>query len=142
METQGSQFLKPLPLYHYGDDLSKTRNATLSVINTRNVVERLVPEMTALTEILYREAAELKENGEYAFYDELHSVAKSVELGSSFIYGYQMYDLGNSVTALGIAETELDSSSDIRELTNAYTDVSVRIMNILDDRDGSGDDVL
>ena len=125
-----------------GDDLSMTRNATLSVINTRNVVEQLVPEMTALTEILYREATEPKENSEYTFYDELHSVAKSVELGTSFFYGYQMYDLGNFVTALGIAETELDSASDIRELTNAYTDVAVRIMSILNDRDGSGDDVL
>ena len=125
-----------------GDDLSMTRNATLSAISTKNLVERLVPEMAALTEILYREASEPKENGEYAFYDELHSVAKSVELGTSYIHGYQLYDLGNFVTALGIAESEFDSASDIRELTNAYTDVAVRIMNILDDRDGSGDDVL
>ena len=125
-----------------GDDLSMTRNATLSAISTRHLVERLVPEMNALTEILYREAAEPKENGEYAFYDELHSIAKSVELGTSFIHGYQLYDLGNFVSALGIAESEFDSASEIRELTNAYTDVSVRIMNILNDRDGSGDDVL
>ncbi len=125
-----------------GSDLSKTRNATLSVISTRNLVDRLVPEMNTLSEILYREATEPKENGEYAYYDELHSIAKSVEFGTSFAVGFQLYDLGNFVTALGIAETEYDGASDVRELTNAYTDVSVRIMNILNDRDGSGDDVI
>lgn len=125
-----------------GSDLSMTRNATLSAISTKNLMERLVPEMNALTEILYREATEAKGNGEYTFYDELHSVTGSVEFGTSFTYGYQLYDLGNVVTALGIADTEFDSASDIAELTNAYKDVSVRIMNILNDRDGSGDDVV
>ena len=125
-----------------GSDISKTREATLSAISTKNLVERLVPEMSALTEILYREAAEAGKNGEYAFYDELQSVTKSVEFGKSYIYGYQLYDLGNFVTALGIAQTEYDSASDVRELTNVYTDVSVRIMDILNDQDGSGDDVL
>ena len=125
-----------------GSDLSKTSNTTLSAISTKNLVERLVPEMATLAEILCREAAEANENGEYAFYDELHSVSGSVELGRSFFPPYQLYDLGNVVTALGIAETELDGASDVRDLANAYTDVSVRIMNILNDRDGSGDDVL
>ncbi len=105
-----------------GSDLSLTRNATLSAISTRNLVERLVPEMNALTEILYHEATEARENGEYAFYDELHSVSASVEFGTSNNPGYQLFDLGNVVTALGIAETEFDSASDIPELTNAYTD--------------------
>ena len=125
-----------------GNDLSKTNNATLSAISTGNLVDRLVPEMNTLTEILYREATEAKENGEYAFYDELHSIAKSVEFGTSFALGYQLYDLGNVAAALGIAETEFDGASDVRELSNAYTDVSVRIMNILNDRDNSGDDVI
>ena len=125
-----------------GSDLSMTRNATLSAISTKNLVERLVPEMNALTEILYREAAEAGKNGEYAFYDELHSTSGSVEFGNSNIPGYQLFDLGNFVTALGIAKTEFDGASDNPELTNAYTDVSVRIMSILNDRDGSGDDVI
>ena len=125
-----------------GSDLTKNMNATLSAVSTKNLVERLVPELATLSDILCREAAEPKENGEYAFYDELHSIAKSMEFGTTFTYGYQLYDLGIFVNALGIAESEFDSASDIRELTNAYTDVAVRIMNILDDRDGSGDDVL
>ena len=125
-----------------GRDLLKEHSGTLAAISTKNLVERLVPEMAALTEILYREAAEPKEYGEYAFYDELHSFARSINFGNSFRLGFQLYDMGNVVNALGIAETELDSASDIRELTNAYTDVAVRIMNILNDQDDSGDDVL
>ena len=125
-----------------GSNLTKNRIGTLAAISTKNLVERLLPEMTALTEILYREAAEPKENGEYAFYDELRSFAGSINFGNSFRLGYQLYDLGNAVTALGIAETELDSAPDVRELTNGYTETAVRIMKILNDRDGSGDDVL
>ncbi len=125
-----------------GSDLAKTRNATLSVIHTKNLQERLVPELTQLAEILYDEAAQAKENGEYTFYDEFLSIRKCVEFGTSHSPGYQLFDLGNFVTALGIAESEFESTSDVKKLTNAYTDVSVRIMNILNDRDGSNDDVL
>jgi len=53
-----------------------------------------------------------------------------------------LFDLGNYVTALGVADAEHDGASHNAELTNDYTDVSVRIMNILNDRDGSGDGVL
>ena len=125
-----------------GSHLEKTRNATLSVIHTKNLTERLVPEMAQLAEILYEEAAQAKENGEYTFYDEFLSLQRCVEFGTSNSPGYQLFDLGNFVTALGIAESEFESTSDVKNLTNAYTDVSVRIMNILNDRDGSGDDVL
>ena len=125
-----------------GINLDTTRNATLSVINTKNLNERLVPEMTQLAEILYDEAAQAKENGEYTFYDEFLSIQRCVEFGTSNSPGYQLFDLGNFVTALGIAESEFYSNSDAKDLTNAYTDVSVKIMNILNDRDGSGDDVL
>ena len=123
-------------------DLAENMVATCSAVNTKNLVKRLVPELAALSEILYREAAEPGKNGEYGFYDELRSIRKSVEFGRSSKPGYQLFDLGNFVTALGIADAEYDSASDVRELKNAYTDVSVRIMAILNDRDGSGDDVL
>ena len=125
-----------------GSNLGTTQNATLSVINTKNLNERLVPEMAQFAEIFYSEAARAKENGEYTFYDEFLSLKRCVEFGTSRSPGYQLFDLGNFVTALGIAESEFDSDSDAEDLTNAYTDVSVRIMNILNDRDGSGDDVL
>ncbi len=125
-----------------GSNLAETRNATLSVIHTKNLQERLVPELTELAQILYSEAAQAKENGEYTFYDEFLSIQRCVEFGTSHSPGYQLFDLGNFVTALGIAESEFDSSSDAENLTNAYTDVSVKIMNILNDRDGSGDDVI
>ena len=124
------------------DELDKNMSATYSVIDTKNLVQRLVPELAALSDILYREAAEPGEGGEYAFYDELRSIRRSVEFGRSGFPGYQLFDLGNFVTALGVADAEFESSSDIRELSNAYTDVSVRIKGILSDRDGSGDDVL
>ena len=124
------------------DDLIENLTATYSAIHTKNLVKRLVPELAALSEILYREAAEPGKNGQYNFYDELRSIRKSVEYGRSQSPGYQLFDLGNFVTALGVADAEYDSASDVAELTNDYTDVSVRIMNILNDRDGSGDDVL
>jgi hypothetical protein len=123
------------------DDLSKNLVATYSVVDTKNLVKRLVPEMKALSEIMYREAAEPDKRGEYCFYDEFRSAGNSIEFGRS-TRGYQLYDLGNFVTALGITDAEYDSAADVAELTNAYTDVSVRIMSILNDRDGSGDDVL
>ena len=123
------------------DDVAKNLIATYSVVDTKNLVKRLVPEMKALSEILYREAAEPDKRGEYCFYDEFRSAGNSIEFGRS-TRGYQLYDLGNFVTALGIADAEYDSAADVAELTNAYTDVSVRIMSILNDRDGSGDDVL
>ena len=106
------------------------------------MVQRLMPELAALSDLLYREAAEPGQSGEYAFYDELRSIRRSGEFGQNGIPSYELFDLGNFVTALGVADAEFESSSDIRELSNAYTDVSVRIKGILSDRDGSGDDVL
>lgn len=124
------------------DELEENMSATYSVVDTKNLVKRLVPELAVLSDILYWEAAEPGENGQYNFYDELRSIRRSVEFGRSGFPGYQMFDLGNFVTALGVADAEFESSSDIRELSNAYTDVSVRIKGILNDQDGSGDDVL
>ena len=124
------------------DDVSKNMSATYSVIDTENLVKRLVPELASLSDILYREAAEPGKNGEYGFYDEFRAIRKSVEYGRSSSPGYQLFDLGNFVSALGVADAEHDGASYNAELTNNYTDVSVRIMNILNDRDGSGDDVL
>ena len=123
-------------------DINLNRAATYSAIHTKNLVKRLVPEMAALSDILYREAAEPGKNGQYNFYDEFRSVRKSVEYGRSSSPGYQLFDLGDFVTALGVTDAEYDSASDVAELTNDYTDVSVRIMNILNDQDGSGDDIL
>ena len=128
--------------FYSGDDLFMRMSATYSAVSTKNLVKRLVPELADLSEILYREAAEPGKNGQYNFYDELRSIRKSVEYGRSGRPGYQLFDLGNFVTALGIADAEYDSASDTAELTNDYTDVSVRIMNVLNDRDGSGDDIL
>ena len=124
------------------DDLELNMSATYSVIDTKKMVQRLVPELVTLSDILYREAAEPGEGGEYAFYDEFRSIRKSVEFGRSGFPGYQLFDLGNFVTALGVADAEFENSADIGELSNAYTDVAVRIRSILSDRDGSGDDVL
>ena len=128
---------------HFNDgDINDNRTATYSAINTKNLVKRLAPELAAFSDILYREAAEPGKNGQYHFYDEFRSIRKSVEYGRSSSPGYQLFDLGDFVTALGVTDAEYDSASDVAELTNDYTDVSVRIMSILNDQDGSGDDVL
>ena len=75
--------------------------------------------MAQFAEIFYSEAARAKENGEYTFYDEFLSLKRCVEFGTSHSPGYQLFDLGNFVTALGIAESEFDSDSDAEDLTNA-----------------------
>ena len=124
------------------DDLELNMSATYSVIDTKKMVQRLMPELAALSDLLYREAAEPGQSGEYAFYDELRSIRRSVEFGQNGIPSYELFDLGNFVSALGVADTELENAADIGELRNAYTDVAVRILGILSDRDGSGDDVL
>ena len=116
--------------------------ATLSVIDTKNFADRLLPALAELDGILIDEAVNKGDaNGRYNFYDELYSIKYSI--------GYAMdeeslYDLGNLAGALSVPQTEFDvlTSEDIRMLRNVYTDVALRILDILADNDNSGDDVI
>ncbi len=116
--------------------------ATLSVINTKNFTERLMPEITALDKLLISEAKNPGAvNGKYNYYDEINSLLTAFEYNGG---GYSLYDFGNIVGGLSALQSELDnaSASEINGLTNAYTEVALRILSILNDCDGSGDDVI
>lgn len=115
---------------------------TLTVLNTVNYTRRLVPRLAELTKLM-REAVTVPDgNGRYRFCDETASVMRAVEFSNGT---YQLRDLGNIVSELGINYTEYSGEEDLPALVNSesrYTALSVEIMNILSDSDMSGDDVL
>ena len=116
--------------------------ATLSVIDVKNFKERLLPLVSELDKIFISEAAKAGENNcRYNFYDEMYSLLYSCVFAQD---KYSLYDLGNLVGALSVPMSEMDNiSADERsEFKNAYTDVAKRILAVLSDCDGSGDDVL
>ncbi|MBR6916251.1 MAG: hypothetical protein IKN36_07815, partial [Clostridia bacterium] len=116
--------------------------ATLSVIDVMNFKERMLPLVRELDGIFISEAANVgKMNGRYNFYDEMYSLLYSCVFAQN---SYSLYDLGNLVGALSVPMSEMDNiSADERsEFENAYTDVAKRILAVLSDCDGSGDDVL
>ena len=116
--------------------------ATLTVIDAKNFKERLLPFVRELDGIFISEAAKTgKKNDRYNFYDEMYSLLYSFVFGTD---AYSLYDLGNLVGALSIPMSEMDniSAAERSEFENAYTDVAKRILDVLSDRDESGDDVL
>ena len=121
--------------YYYCD-------ATLSVIDTKNFTDRLLDELIALDDILIKEAKNTgKKNNRYNFYDEIYSLI------TSYFYGYGneiLYDLGNLAGSLSVPQSEMDncSAAQINLQRNSYTDTALRILSVLGDCDGSGDDVI
>ena len=116
--------------------------ATLSVVDAKNFRERLLPLVRELDGIFISEAAKIgKNNGRYNFYDEMYTLLYSCVFAQD---SYSLYDLGNLVGALSVPMSEMDNiTSDEREgFENVYTDVAKRILDVLSDCDGSGDDVL
>ncbi len=124
----------------YTDEVEE--EGTLAVIDLKNFTERLMPLITEIDDILIREAKMLgTRNGRYNFYDELYSLLTA--------YGYScgeesLYDLGTLVGSLSSPRSEMDNIDDdeIDALTNAYTETALKILAILADCDGSGDDVI
>lgn len=116
--------------------------ATLSVIDVKNFKERMLPLVRELDGIFISEAANVgKMNDRYNFYDEMYSLLYSCVFAQN---SYSLYDLGNLVGALGVPMSEMDniSAAERSEFENAYTDVAKRMLAVLSDCDGSGDDVL
>ena len=115
---------------------------TLTLLNTANYTRRLVPKLAELAKLM-REAVTVPDgNGRYSFCDEAASAMRAVEFSNGT---YQLRDLGNIVSELGINYTEYSGEEDQPALVNSenrYTALSVEIMNILTDSDMSGDDVL
>lgn len=115
---------------------------TLAVIDTENFVDRLLPSLASLDELMVGEATvKNTENGKYNFYDEIYSLKYSI--------GYAMnecslYDLGNLVGALSVPQSEFDvlTNDEIRASQNVYTQVALDIIDVLADCDNSGNDVI
>ena len=114
------------------------QDGTLSVVNTANFRERMTEPLTRLAETGEKELTTLsRENWKFNYYDELNA--------SRFTYKFEdrsLCDLASLSDTLGICRTEMDNDSDWFRLTNAYTEVTEQVERILEDRDGSGDDVL
>lgn len=116
--------------------------ATLSLIDVKNFKERMLPLVRELDEIFISEATKTGDyNDRYNFYDEMYSLLYSYVFAQDT---YSLYDLGNLVGALSVPMSEMDniSTEERIELENAYTDIAKRILAVLLDCDGSGDDVL
>ena len=113
---------------------------TLAVINTKNLKERLLPQMKKLSAILLDEATNKgSKNGKYNFYDEIYSRKLALKYAEP-----NLYELGNIVNALGmdISEPDNSTSEDLEQLKNKYTETAMAINDILTDYDESGDEVV
>ena len=121
---------------------AKKSEATLSVISSKNFKERLIKNITDIDKILIKESKNVgKRNNRYNFYDELYSMEFSYKYCSG---SYCMYDLGNFVGALSAPQSEMNNltQSQIDRCENSYTDAALRILQALNDDDGSSDDVI
>lgn len=117
-------------------------NATLSVIDTKNFKERLLPKLAALDELLISEANTVgRRNNRYNFYDEFFSLKMSLSYNGG---GSSLYDLGNLSSALSVPQTEMTNitQNQLNRLENSYTAIALEIISILADDDNSGNDVI
>ena len=120
----------------YGEDL------TLSVINSKNFKERLVPAFTRLAQIMNLELTKVGNNELLNFTDEFRIYQMT--------YHYldvSLIDLGSFADHLGICMSEIDNYESSAEMDraimeNAYTQTTQEIEAILADMDGSDDDVI
>ena len=113
--------------------------ATLSVIDTDNYKKRLADKLERFDDILISEAKNAGENGEINFYDEFMSLYNTIEFSDS-----NLFDLGGLVGSFSAPNVEADNTSDkdYEARQNEYTTVAKEILSVLNDQDGSGDDVL
>lgn len=122
---------------------NETEKSTFSVIDSANFKTRLLPLLNTMTEKLLSEAKNKGElNGLYNFFDELYSEYAAYENGGDG--SYDLFDLGNLLSALGCWQTEADNLTldAIQDYQSPYTAVAVQIFSVLADDDNSGDDVV
>ena len=116
-------------------------DACLSIVDLKNFKERLLEPLRRFDELLISEATNKGANGRYNFYDELYSMP------AVFFYDYgqsPLYDLGALAGAFSapVSEYDLLSAEQIENYENAYTETALQILAVLNDQDGSGDDVV
>ncbi|MBQ6442960.1 MAG: hypothetical protein IJJ13_10280 [Lachnospiraceae bacterium] len=116
--------------------------ATLSVVDTKNLLKRMLPCLKELPELMVDEAVTTGNiNGKYNYYDEIYSGNEALFYAKQ---RFEIRDFGNVMETMGICLNEMDNISpeDLAELDNRYTEVTGRILDVLSDQDDSGDDVL
>ena len=112
---------------------------TLAVINTDNYKKRLAGKLERFDDILISEAKNPGNNGELNFYDELQSLGSIIEFDDE-----SLFDLGGLAGAFSTpnAESTNTTNEDYIARQNAYTEIAKEILTVLNDQDGSGDDVI
>ena len=120
---------------------NETDEATMTLVDTKNLLKRLAPKLTQVAELMMKEATTKgSKNNSYNYYDELFSFDSAITYGSE--QNSKFYDLGNLIESLGISVNEIDNCEDVASLKNAYTTLSTEITSIMSDCDDNGDDVL
>ena len=114
-------------------------DATLSVINTDNYKKRLAGKLERFDDVLVSEARNAGANGKLNFYDELQALCSTINFQD-----INLFDMGGLAGAFSSPNVEADITSDedymLRQ--NAYTEAARDILSVLNDQDGSGDDVI
>ena len=116
--------------------------ATLTVASSANFKQRLLPRLTELDDIFISEAKNPGTvNGRYNFYDEFYALSNTIAYAGGHS---ELHDLGNLIGAVSVPQSESNNiaDSEIEESRNVYTDLALRILEVLFDRDGSDDDVI
>ena len=102
-----------------------TASATLSVVNMENYRTRLLPLLLQMEDIMYDSVTKEDENtGKIDFYDEIKAAGKAYKYGGD---DFDLIDIGGFAAALEKA---------------AYKDLTRRMLDVFEDNDGSGDDVI
>ncbi|MBR4502909.1 MAG: hypothetical protein IKP22_13675 [Clostridia bacterium] len=127
-----------IAFYEGSNPWEATQDGTLCVIDTANFRGRLAGPVTRLFQMMSDELTTRNgTSGLFSFYDEYAAASMTYAY-----YDETLLDLGNFADSLGICMYEIDGGSFFNGLTNAYSDLSTEIRNILSDCDGSGDDVI
>ena len=110
-----------------------SQEGTLAIVNTQALMDSgFVDALIDLNNLLRSQVLE-PDDGQYLFYNELDSVARSISYGST-----TGYDLGNFVSLLAINFIEAhaeDVEDGTYSDTNEYRDVALRILEVLSDSD-------
>lgn len=117
--------------YNDKDNEFSAYKTTLNVIDVEKFIERMTPALTDFLDVMIKEAKEKGENGRYNFYDEVLCGKYAI----NYENGLGSVDLGNFAEMAGVCITERDNLSDDDKemLSNAYTESSMEIIDVLND---------
>lgn len=112
-------------------------NGVASVVSTKNLTERLVPELAKCSDALCRRALQRNDKGTFDFDGVILAANQTTSYGSAYEPEAQLYDLKSFANAL-----LANAPANVGSAGNASAEVLQLVVSILDDHDLSGDDVL